>query len=147
MFSEKNKPAGNKLFNCGAGSGSGYIDAYGVFSPCLLLKEQAFLYDLKKEALCKALGEIKVNTRRAITKNKDYLNKCGKCFLIQFCGQCPGRAWNEYKLLDKPVSYLCRAAHEEAIFLGLLRRGEKAWEVLNPLDRVKAMQYCGNKGV
>jgi len=35
----------------------------------------------------------------------------------------------EHGALDEPVEYLCEIAHAEAVRLGLLKEGGKAWEV------------------
>ena len=35
----------------------------------------------------------------------------------------------EHGVLAEPVEYLCEIAHAEAVWLGLLKEGEKAWEV------------------
>jgi hypothetical protein len=44
----------------------------------------------------------------------------------------------EYGTLDTPVEYFCDVAHEQARFLGLLRKEEKAWGVRDWKGRIDA---------
>jgi sulfatase maturation enzyme AslB (radical SAM superfamily) len=67
--------------------------------------------------------------------NPEYLARCARCFLKDFCNQCPGKSWAEHGTLDTPVEYLCRVAHAQARYLGLLAEGELAWEVENGAER------------
>jgi hypothetical protein len=69
-------------------------------------------------------------------KNKDYLNRCAKCFLKGLCEQCPAKSWAEHGTLDTPVDYLCEIAHTLARYLGLIKDNENAWEVGNWRERV-----------
>jgi MoaA/NifB/PqqE/SkfB family radical SAM enzyme len=116
------RPPGDKLFSCSSGRG-GCVDAYGVFQPCMLLRHKDCVYDLKKGSLKDAL-EV-------------FFPKLSEiCFLKGLCEQCPAKSWMEYGDLDTPVEYLCQVAHEQARFLGLIERGEKAWEVNGWKDRV-----------
>ena len=67
--------------------------------------------------------------------NPEYLARCARCFLMGLCEQCPGKSWAEHGTLDTPVEYLCRVAHAQARYLGLLAEGERAWEVENGAER------------
>lgn len=132
-----NKPDA-KLFNCGAGIG-GTIDAYGVYQPCLLLRHPDVTYDLKdyslKEIFAKQIPEMK----KMDAKNPDYLKRCAKCFLRGLCEQCPAKSWSEHGTLDTPVEHLCAEAHEQAVYLGLIKEGEKGWEVEDWEERIKKL--------
>jgi hypothetical protein len=44
----------------------------------------------------------------------------------------------EHGTFDTPVEYLCRVAHAQARDLGLLKEGERAREVENWKERVRA---------
>jgi hypothetical protein len=44
--------------------------------------------------------------------------------------------------MDKPVDYCCEVAHVQARYMGLLKEGEKAWEVKDWKNRVD--DFCGN---
>lgn len=129
-------PQGDRLFACGAGHG-GCVDAYGVFQPCMLVRHPELGYDLTKGSMREALGEVFPRLRNARVANREYLDRCARCFLKGLCEQCPGKSWAEHGTLDTPVEYLCRLAHAKARYLGLLAEGERAWEVENGKDRAR----------
>lgn len=130
------RPPGKKLFSCGSGEGNGYLDAYGFLQPCVLLNHSDCVYDLKKGTLKEAFERFFPKMRKIKAENADYLKHCAKCFLKGFCEQCPAKAWREFGALDTPVEYLCGIAHVQAEFLGLLGKGEKAWEVADWRARI-----------
>ena len=127
-------PPGDRLFACGAGRG-GCVDAYGVLQPCMLVRHPGVVYDLKGGSLREALGEVFPLLRERCSVNPEYLARCARCFLKGLCEQCPGKSWAEHGTLDTPVEYLCRMAHAQARYLGLLAEGERAWEVENGAER------------
>ncbi len=124
-------PPGDLLFSCGAGRGA-CVDAYGKLQPCLTLRHPDMVYDLHKgslkEALTNFFPRLREETRAA---NPDYLARCARCFLKGLCEQCPAKSWAEHGALDTPVDYFCRVAHAQARDLGLLRDGERSWEVMD----------------
>jgi radical SAM protein with 4Fe4S-binding SPASM domain len=130
-------PQGPRLFSCGAGVGGGCVDAYGFFHACLLMKAPEVAYDLRQGSLGDALRSFFPAVRKRKAENPDYLSRCGRCFLMGLCAQCPAKSWIEHGALDVPVAYLCEVAHEEARYLGLLREGEAAWEVRDWRERIK----------
>ncbi|MEW6137508.1 MAG: radical SAM protein [Thermodesulfobacteriota bacterium] len=121
-------PPGDKLFGCGAGT-SGCLDPYGRFQACLSLRTPELAYDIKNGTLMDALTVAFPNLRKMRAANPEYLHRCGRCFIIGLCEQCPARSWNETRTLDTPLEYFCSIAHAEARELGLLRGHEHAWEV------------------
>jgi radical SAM protein with 4Fe4S-binding SPASM domain len=127
---------GDELFHCGSGLGSGCVDAYGRFQPCMLLRHPDIICDLKKQSLKVALTKKVPKMRRIKAKNPEYLARCARCFLKGFCDQCPGKSWIEHGTLDSPVDYLCAIAHAKARYLGLLKVGEKAWEIEDWQERI-----------
>ncbi|MEK6732146.1 MAG: radical SAM protein [Candidatus Omnitrophota bacterium] len=129
LCSKVMKPAGNKLFPCGAGKGSGCIDAYGNFQPCLLLKHPDTSYNLSKGSLKEALTVFFPKVRKMKAANPRYLSRCAHCFLRTLCEQCPAKSWAEWGTLDTPVEYFCKIAHAQAKYLGLLQEDEQGWEV------------------
>jgi MoaA/NifB/PqqE/SkfB family radical SAM enzyme len=129
------RPPGDTLFPCGCGCG-GCVDAYGVFQPCMMLRHPDCGYDLKKGSLKDALENSFPKMRRMKAVNLEYLKRCAGCFLYGLCEQCPAKSWMEYGTLDTPVEYLCRVAHEQARFLGLIEKQEKSWEVRGWKDRI-----------
>jgi len=122
-------PGDDRLFSCGAGVGGCHIDAYNNFQLCMLLRHPDCVYSLRKGSFKEAWEKFVPQVREIKANNKKYQEKCQQCFLKSFCEQCPAWSWMEHSVLDEPVEYLCEIAHTEAIWLGLLREGEKAWEV------------------
>jgi radical SAM protein with 4Fe4S-binding SPASM domain len=134
-------PPGDELFACGAGHGS-CIDAYGAAQACLSLRHPATVVDLRdgdgvrEGALREALTDFFPQLRTWRATNPEYLRRCARCFLKGLCEQCPAKSWAEHGTLDTPVEYLCDVAHEQARDLGLLREGERAWEVEDWKERI-----------
>ena len=130
-------PQKESLFTCGAGRGSGCVDAYGRFQPCLPLRSPETAYDLKRGSLRDALLNFFPKVRGLKASNKDYMNRCARCFLRTVCEQCPAKSWMEYGTLDTPVEYFCSLTHEQARQAGMLKESEKAWEVEDWKERIK----------
>ncbi|MCL4500969.1 MAG: radical SAM protein [Deltaproteobacteria bacterium] len=128
-------PAGDLLFSCGAGHGA-CVDAYGAVQPCLLLRDPDMAYNLQGGSLREALTDFFPRLRQTRATNADYLDRCARCFLKGLCEQCPAKSWAEHGTLDTPVDYLCQVAHAQALDLGLLREGERPWEVKNWKERI-----------
>jgi radical SAM protein with 4Fe4S-binding SPASM domain len=116
-----------RLFLCGAGR-EGSVDAYGIYQPCLLLRDPRLGFDLKKGGLREALTLFFPKVRKIKVANPEFLKRCGRCRLRGLCEQCPGRSWSEHGTLDTPVEYLCEVAHAQARDLGVLKDGEMGWE-------------------
>jgi sulfatase maturation enzyme AslB (radical SAM superfamily) len=70
--------------------------------------------------------------------NPNFLARCARCLLKGLCEQCPAKSWMEHGTLDTPVGYLCRVAQAQALDLGLLKEGERSWEVEDWRERVNA---------
>lgn len=130
------RPRGNILFSCGAGAGSVCVDAYGFLKPCMMLGPKDCIYDLRKGSLTDALENFFPKLRQIKAKDIDYLSRCARCFLKGLCQQCPAKSWSEHGRLDKPVAYYCEIAHAQAVYLGLIQKDEKAWEVKGWQERV-----------
>ena len=132
------EPAGDRLFACGAGLGSGCVDAYGAFQPCMLLRHPEASYDLAAGSMQDALTRFFPALRARKARHPDYLARCARCFLKGLCDQCPAQSWMEHGTLDTPVEDCCQVAHAQARYLGLLADGERAWEVRDRRRRVAA---------
>jgi radical SAM protein with 4Fe4S-binding SPASM domain len=128
---------GDRLFSCGAGQ-KVCVDAYGIVQPCMLLKHPDLVYDIREVSIKNALASFSLRLREIKARNPDYLGRCARCFLKGLCEQCPARSWMEHGNLDTPVDYLCQVAHGYALDLGLLKKGEKAWEVIDWEERIRA---------
>lgn len=119
---------GDKMFPCGAGLG-GAIDPYGMLQPCLSLRKPELCVDLHEHSIAEALFEIFPRMRDMRVENPSYLQRCAKCFLRSMCDMCPGSSWTESGTLDTPIEYCCAMTHRQALDLGLISEGERAWEI------------------
>jgi radical SAM protein with 4Fe4S-binding SPASM domain len=128
----------NELFNCGAGV-NGCVDAYGNYQMCILLRHPDTIFDLNQGSLKEALTDFSPRVRQMRASNPAYLQRCACCFLNGLCEQCPAKSWSEHGTLDTPVEYLCEITHAQARYLGLLKEGEKAWEIEDWHERIKIL--------
>ena len=122
-------PQNDHLFCCGAGVDGCHIDAYNNFQLCLLLRHPDCVYNLREGSFKEVWEKFIPRVREIRANNKKYEEKCQQCFLKSLCEQCPAWSWMEHGVLDEPVEYICEIAHTEAVWLGLLKKGEKAWEI------------------
>lgn len=122
-------PGDDHLFSCGSGVDGCHIDAYDNFQLCLLLRHPDCIYSLREGNFKEAWKKFVPQVREIKANSKKYQKKCQQCFLKSLCEQCPAWSWMEHGVLDEPVEYLCEIAHTEAVWLGVLKKGEKAWEV------------------
>jgi len=137
FFSKFNSKPSDKLFSCQVGAGNLCVDAYGMAQLCLQLRHPDTVYDLNNGSLKDAMLNFMPRILRARAQNPDYINRCARCFLKEFCDQCPAKSWSEHGVLDKPVDYVCDIAHSQAIYLGLLAKNEKAWEIHDGANRLQ----------
>jgi len=135
-------PPGRKTFSCGAGRGSGAVDAYGLFQLCMQVRHPETVYDLRRGSLKEAWQSFAPAIRNREATDPLYLARCANCFLKALCEQCPGKAWAEHGTLDTPSEYFCAIGHAQARYLGLLQEGEHGWEVRNWRRRVR--KFCRN---
>lgn len=137
FFSSFSGPKGPWLFYCGAGRKSACVDAYGKVQACMLLRYPKMTYDLSRGTLKEAMEIFfpKILNKKAV--NPQYLRRCSNCFLIDLCENCPAKAWMEHGAIDRPVEYYCKISHAQAVFLGILKDDEKAWEVKDWQDRIE----------
>jgi radical SAM protein with 4Fe4S-binding SPASM domain len=141
-------PHGDRLFLCSAGLDHACVDAYGYLFPCLMLKHPQTGYDLKRGSLGEGLTGFFAGVRKKRAVASEYLKRCARCFLKGICSQCPAQSWLEHGVLDMPVEYCCRVAHNQAVKFGLLKETEAAWDIDDWKDRVMqvskkiGMRYC-----
>ena len=133
------RPSGDRLFGCGAGHGA-CVDAYGMVQPCLPLRTPELCYNIRRGSLREALTIVFPQIWEMKAQNPEYLKRCSRCFLKGLCEQCPAKSWSEHGTLDTPVEYLCKVAHAQARYLGLLIEDENAWEVEDASERVRRLQ-------
>jgi MoaA/NifB/PqqE/SkfB family radical SAM enzyme len=153
-------PPGDKLFHCGAGHGCACVDSYGKTQVCMGLRHPEMVYDLTAPpgslaekgarqagdlphggSLRYTLAEFFPRLRERRATNPEYLRRCARCFLKGLCEQCPAKSWMEHGTLDTPVEYLCRVAHGQARYLGLVAESENAWEVEPEVWRERVTQF------
>lgn len=139
-------PPGDKIFSCEAGIGGGCVDAYGNLQLCMTLRHPETVYNLKTGSLKDALMRFFPELRGLKARNPDYLSRCARCFLNGLCEQCPAKSWMEHGTLDRPVEYFCGIAHAQANELGLLKEGEKAWDVKDWIERRESFVKGGLYG-
>ncbi|MBN1197690.1 MAG: hypothetical protein JXA62_09815 [Candidatus Aminicenantes bacterium] len=128
---------GDQLFNCGAGIRKASIDAYGNLQLCLMLRHPQTLFNLRKGTLWQGLAEFFPTVRKMKAKNPLYLKRCARCFLKNLCEQCPAVSWMESGMLDGWPQYFCEFTHAQARLIGLLKKGECAWEIDDWKQRIE----------
>jgi len=130
----------NHLFHCGTGQGSFTVSYDGFFRLCSSLWHPECVYDLKSEARShkpedrgqktddrrqkaegRGRGTLKDAWENFVPKvrdmrsnNKEFLNKCRKCPIINLCIWCAAHSYLESGELDAPVDYFCEVAHARA---------------------------------
>jgi len=106
------------LFHCGAGNGSFTVGYDGTFRLCSSLWHPDTVYDLRAGSLREAWEEWVPRVRELRGANREFLEKCRKCSLINLCLWCPAHAALETGAMDDWVEYFCDVAHARAEALG-----------------------------
>jgi radical SAM protein with 4Fe4S-binding SPASM domain len=99
------------LFRCGAGRRNFIIGHDGKFKLCVSLTHPDCIYDLRKGSVVDAWSRFVPEILAMRTKRREYLERCGKCPIINLCLWCPAHAYLETGELDAPVDVFCEAAH------------------------------------
>jgi len=105
------------LFRCGAGKNSCTIGYDGTFRLCSSLWQKDCIYDLTKGSLTEAYMKFVPMIRSMKTQSRKFMEKCGRCKLINLCMWCPAHAHLETGKLDEPVDFFCDVAHARAEML------------------------------
>jgi radical SAM protein with 4Fe4S-binding SPASM domain len=115
---EPSLPAGapdcRHIFRCGVGQRSFVIGPEGLLRPCQSLHHPEFLFDLRKGRLADAWNRFLPQALARKSDRPEYLEKCGKCPIINLCFWCPAHAYLETGELDSPVESFCRVAEARA---------------------------------
>jgi radical SAM protein with 4Fe4S-binding SPASM domain len=106
------------LFHCGAGLGSFTVSCEGLFRLCSSLWHPECVYDLRRGRLREAWENLVPQVRERRSQNRDFLERCRSCPLVNFCIWCPAHAHLECGQLDAWVEYFCRVGHARARALG-----------------------------
>ena len=102
------------IFRCGAGRRSFVIGPEGHLRPCSSLHHPDFLYDLREGSLEDAWNRFVPAVLARETNRREWLEKCGKCPIVNLCLWCPAHAYLETGELDLPVEAFCRVAEARA---------------------------------
>lgn len=105
------------IFSCSAGLDCFHLDPYGQMQVCMMSRTPS--YDLRRGSWREGWTEF-IPSRRRQKPQGDY--PCGRCALLNLCGQCPGWAGLECGDPEAPVAYLCQIAHLRAEKLGIIPR-------------------------
>jgi len=108
----------NHLFHCGAGRGSFAVSYHGLFRLCSSLWHPDCIYDLRRGSLEAAWEKLVPQVREFRSQNREFLEKCRACPLINLCLWCPAHAHLETGSLDAWVEYFCQVAQARAQALG-----------------------------
>lgn len=108
------RPDGQRLFVCGAGTGTFHLDPYGGLYPCLTARW--LRYDLLQGSVEKALGEF-LPAVRALRRTTG--SECRQCDLRILCQNCPAWAYGETGDPEAAEPFRCRLAHLRHQELGL----------------------------
>jgi radical SAM protein with 4Fe4S-binding SPASM domain len=115
MFNGPVHSAGHdtEVYHCGGGLSSFAVDPQGQMSICVL--SQVDKYDLRSGTFKNGWEHFLLNARR---KKTTMLTKCASCHIKAICGMCPANGELENGHAEKPVDFLCQAAHLRAHLLG-----------------------------
>jgi len=102
------------IFRCSAGQRSFVVGPEGLLRPCLSLHHPDFLFDLRKGHLAEAWNRFLPQVLAQTSDRPEYLDKCGKCPIVNLCLWCPAHAYLETGELDSPVEAFCRIAEARA---------------------------------
>lgn len=102
----------DKLYQCGAGSGSFHIDANGRLTSCLMVRHPSYnlLAGTFHEGWSNFLPLVQAQKR---TKP----SACNGCELKALCSWCPGWAQIEHGDQEAPVTYLCQVTRLRSTML------------------------------
>jgi radical SAM protein with 4Fe4S-binding SPASM domain len=109
------------LFHCGAGNGSFSVGYDGTFRLCSSLWHRDTTYDLRRGTLREAWELVVPRVRDLRSTNKDFIERCRVCPIINLCLWCPAHAALETGSMDDWVDYFCAVAHARAAALDRAR--------------------------
>jgi radical SAM protein with 4Fe4S-binding SPASM domain len=113
-------PECHHLFRCGVGQRSFVVGPEGHLRPCLSLCHPDFLFDLRRGRLQDAWKRFLPEVLARTSDRPEFLEKCGRCPVINLCLWCPAHAYLETGRLDAPVESFCRVAEARS---GALKTG------------------------
>ncbi|MBN2437089.1 MAG: radical SAM protein [Deltaproteobacteria bacterium] len=108
----------DRLFQCGAGGDSFAVSYDGLFRLCPSLWQRDCLYDLRRGTLAEAWFDFVPRVLARTSKNREFLDGCRICPLMNQCQWCPAQAYLECGRMDEWCEYFCRVAHTRAEAFG-----------------------------
>ena len=106
----------DRLYRCGAGTGSFHIDPRGLMHPCLM--STAIAYNAISSGFADAWKAVKAEVDQATW---DATSACAKCSSILLCGYCPALFHLEDASPSRPPEYLCRLGESRLRVVGKQR--------------------------
>jgi len=103
-----------RLFHCGAGLDRFSVGFDGTFRLCTLLWAPQTTFDLRRGTLKEAFETVVPRVRSERARNREFLDMCRKCPVIDLCLWCPARSHLEIGDMDTRVPYFCAIAHARA---------------------------------
>ena len=102
----------SKVFKCGIGSGGSIvIGPDGGLRLCSDLFHPEYMANLHRETLDEALKGLLPKVNALTSERDEFLSRCARCSVANFCQWCPADAFLETSQLDEPIAYYCEVAH------------------------------------
>jgi radical SAM protein with 4Fe4S-binding SPASM domain len=99
-----------RLFRCGAGENHFVVGSDGKLRLCLSLVHPDLVLDLRELGLREAWDLLLSRAGKMRSSRPEYLEKCGRCEILNYCQWCPATSFLETGELDVPVDAYCRMA-------------------------------------
>jgi MoaA/NifB/PqqE/SkfB family radical SAM enzyme len=104
----------DRLFQCSAGGDSFAVSYNGIFRLCPSLWQRDCLYDLRRGTLAEAWFDFVPRVLARTSTNREFLERCRICPLMNQCQWCPAHAHLECGRMDERCEYFCRVTHIRA---------------------------------
>ena len=114
IFPGSERDSCGHLFHCGAGVSRFDVSSEGLFRLCSSLWPKDCVYDLRRGKLADAWSRFVPGVRGMTSGDREFLEKCGPCRLVNLCLWCPAHAHLESGRIDGWCDYFCRVAHARA---------------------------------
>lgn len=95
-------PWSDRLYQCGAGVGSFYVDPYGVLQPCLMTRD--IRYNMVGGSFAEGWRDV---SSRIAAKRGSPADRCLACKNRALCGYCPAYSMAETGNENAVSTYLC----------------------------------------
>ncbi len=123
----------NKLFRCGIGYDSFWVNPYGRMCLCVAVREPS--YDLLRGTLQEGFEQLSRGIRE-LTFQGD--SECTTCTLWDRCAKCPGKALLETGSLEGDIDHFCQVTHRMADAGNVPRpAGTSSWQEVYEAKRAR----------